>query len=657
MKMKSTKVLILCVLVIFVLIGCQQPSSWKISSPDEKLTVIIDQNSSDKTMQYSVTYKTEAGLKNTILPSKLGILREEAAFSNGLKVLNSSIKNGIVHKYEMYGGKRLKNNVRANRLTLALENSSKNKMNLVFEVFNDGVGFRYEFPDRNDAIVKVNEELTEFALPETSNAWIQPYDTLNTWSPAYEYGYGPKMKAGTPPPLTTGWGFPALFENDGMWVLLTETGMDGSYCGSHLAANCSNGVYRIEYPFLWENYGLWEAKPENTLPWATPWRLIIVGDRLGAIAESNLVHHLAQPCDYEDVSWIKPGISSWNWWGDHGGGWKFNSLKEYVDFSVEMGWPYSLVDAEWQRMEGGTLEELVNYSKSKNVGLFIWYNSGGEHSRVMDALPRDLMHIPEVRMAEMKRIKEMGIKGIKVDFFQGEKQETIKLYIDIIKDAAKNQLMVVTHGCNIPRGWFRTFPNLVSMEAVRGGELYSYNKYPEEAVYQNTVLPFTRNVLGSMDFTPVTFDDYSPEIKHLTSNAHELALSVIFESCIQHFADRIESYRLQPEEVIDFLKNMPTVWDDTYLIDGYPGELAVIARKNNDKIYIAGISSWKEKRILSFKVPFLEEGKNYTMKLIKDGATEREFDFETMTVIKDQPIAINMLPAGGFAAVIRLNKE
>jgi len=652
--MKLIIILFGSLLIIFVLSGCQKPSSWKIYSPNEKLTVIIDKNKSDETLQYSVTYKTETGIKNTVLPSKLGIIREDAAFTDGLKVLNSSLKNGIDYTYELIGGKRLKNNVQANRLTLALENSSKNKVNLVFEVFNDGVGFRYEFPDKNGAIFQVNEELTEFALPATSNAWIQPYDTLNTWSPAYEYGYGPKMKAGTAPPLTTGWGFPALFENDEMWVLLTETGIDGSYCGSHLAANCSNGVYRIEYPFSWENYGLWEAKPANSLPWATPWRLILIGDRLGAIAESNLVYHLAKPCDYEDVSWIKPGISSWNWWGDHGGGWKFNSLKKYIDFSAEMGWPYSLVDAEWQRMEGGTFEELAKYAKSKNVGLFIWYNSGGEHSRVMDALPRDLMHKPEVRMAEMKRIKEMGIKGIKVDFFQGEKQGTINLYLDIIKDAAKNQLMVVTHGCTIPRGWFRTYPNLVSMEAVRGGELYSYYKYPEEAVYQNTVLPFTRNVLGSMDFTPVTFDDYSPEIKHLTSNAHELALSLVFESGIQHFADRVESYRLQPAAVIDFLKNIPTVWDNTCLIDGYPGELAVIARKKDDKIYIGGISSLKEKRSLSFKVPFLEEGKTYTIKLIKDGASEREFSFDTITLPKDQEITIDLLPAGGFVGAITI---
>jgi len=226
--MKLIIILFGSLLIIFVLSGCQKPSSWKIYSPNEKLTVIIDKNKSDETLQYSVTYKTETGIKNTVLPSKLGIIREDAAFTDGLKVLNSSLKNGIDYTYEMIGGKRLKNNVQANRLTLALENSSKNKVNLVFEVFNDGVGFRYEFPDKNGAIFQVNEELTEFALPATSNAWIQPYDTLNTWSPAYEYGYGPKMKAGTAPPLTTGWGFPALFENDEMWVLLTETGIDGS---------------------------------------------------------------------------------------------------------------------------------------------------------------------------------------------------------------------------------------------------------------------------------------------------------------------------------------------------------------------------------------------------------------------------------------------
>ena len=456
-------------MILAILNSCEQENLWKINSPDSKITVIIEADDSNNSFNYSILYKTDIGESKAILPSKLGITREDANFSENLEVLNVETKSGVIHDYEMLTGKKMKNKVQSNRLSLSLANKENKKVNIVFEVFNDGVGFRYEFPEQSSENYKVTEEFTEFAMAQNGNAWIQPYDTLNTWSPAYEYGYMPKMKTGTQPPLTTGWGFPALFESNGLWVLIAETGLDSSYCGSHLAANCSNGIYRIEYPFEWENYGKWDDRPLSTLPWKTPWRIIILGDQLGAIAESNLVHHLADETELKDNSWIKPGISSWNWWGNHNGGRKFNSLKKYIDFSSEMSWPYSLVDAEWHQMEGGSLEELAKYAQSKNVGLFIWYNSGGEHSRVMDALPRDLMHDHIIRMAEMKRISDMGIKGIKVDFFQGDKQGTMNLYIDIIKDAAKNKLMVITHGCTLPRGWFRTFPNLVSMESVRGG--------------------------------------------------------------------------------------------------------------------------------------------------------------------------------------------
>jgi alpha-glucosidase len=461
------------------------------------------------------------------------------------------------------------------------------------------------------------------------------------------------MTSGTKPPLSTGWGFPALFENNGIWALISETGLDESFCGSHLSANCEDGVYRIEYPFEWENYGLWDALPQSNLPWETPWRIIIIGNHPGRIAESNLSFHLADPCKLEDTTWIQPGTSSWNWWSDHSGGWKFESLKDYIDFSAEMGWKYSLVDAEWHRMQGGTLEELARYAKEKNIGLNIWYNSGGEHSRVMDAGPRNLMDKSEIRQKEMQRIANLGIKGIKVDFFQGDKQKTIQLYLSIIKDAAAQNLLVNTHGSTIPRGWDRTWPNLISMEAVRGGELYSYPPYTKRAVWQNTILPFTRNTIGSMDFTPVTFSDYSPETKHITTNAHELALSVIFESGIQHFADRAESYRDQPEYVIDFLKKVPVTWDDTYLIDGYPGEFVVMCREKNGRYYIAGINGTMESKNISFKIPGLNDNQTYELQLIKDGDDSRSFAFSTLETNKEKKHTVEMLPAGGFAGIIK----
>lgn len=643
---------LLFVFSALLIAGCQTQDQWQLQSPDGKIEVTVNQDKEkNKELSYSVRYLEDSNAKEVVKSSRLGIIREDAEFADNLNFMNSETQLNNLHDYTMLKGKQLENSVQSNRMVLSFENGNKKPLNIVFEVFNEGVGFKYEFPDSSDRIHTVVEELTEFAMPD-GNAWIQPYDTLNTWSPAYEYGYSEKMAIGTEPPLTTGWGFPALFETNGSWALVTETGLDGSYCGSHLSADCSGGIYKVEYPFEWENYGHWEADPKNTLPWETPWRIVIVGDDQGDIVESNLVMHLADPQRIEDTSWIEPGVSSWNWWGDHEGGKKFNSLKNFVDFSREMGWKYSLVDADWHIMEGGSLEQLADYAEGKDVELMIWYNSGGPHSRVMNAGPRDRMYEPQTRRAEMERIREMGIRGIKVDFFQGDKQGTMQYYIDIVEDAAEHHLLVNTHGCTIPRGWDRTFPNLVTMESVRGAELYGASSYPAEAVRQNTVLPFTRNVLGSMDYTPVTFSDYVPENKHLTTNAHELALSVIFESGVQHFADRAESYKKQPKPVIDFLKDVPVIWDDTYFIEGYPGEYTVLARERDGIFYVAGINGVMEERDVKFNLSFLDKDREYDIHLIKDGEDSRAFSFETLEMAGNEEFAVNMLPGGGFTATV-----
>ena len=646
------KNLLLFILSVILIAGCQRPDQWRIQSPDGKIEVTVNQDKEKGNgLSYSVRYLEDSNAKEVVKSSRLGIIREDAEFSGNLNFLNLETQLNNLHDYTMVKGKRLKNKVYSNRMVLSFENEDQKSLNIVFEVFNEGVGFKYEFPDSSDEIHTAVEELTEFAMP-VGNAWIQSYDTLNTWSPSYEYGYSPKMDIGTQAPLTTGWGYPALFETNGLWALVTETGIDGSYCGSHLSADCSGGVYKVEYSFEWENYGQWEAKPKHTLPWETPWRIVIIGNNQGDIVESNLVMHLADAQKIEDASWIEMGISSWNWWGDHDGGKKYNSLKKFVDFSNEMGWEYSLVDADWHSMEGGSLEQLADYAEGKDVGLMIWYNSGGPHSRVMDVGPRNMMHIPEIRRAEMQRIREMGIRGIKVDFFQGDKQGTMQYYIDIIEDAADYHLLVNTHGCTIPRGWDRTLPNLVSMEAVRGAELYSYAPYAKRALWQNTILPFTRNVLGSMDYTPVTFSDYSEETPHLTTNAHELALSVVFESGVQHFADRVESYRQQPQQVVDFLKNVPVIWDDTRFIEGYPGEYIVLAREREGMFYVAGINGKIEDRDVELDLSFLEEDREYDIHLIKDGDDSRSFSFETLKITGKQKLAVDMLPGGGFAAIV-----
>ena len=648
--------IILLVAVIFATSCNKKNAIWTLPSPDGNLKVLLAQKE-DLSLHFSVQIKRNGVFVNAIETSQLGVRRHDTEFLYNLELVGAISNSNLPNNYKTIKGKRLTNECYSNEIVLTFKNQDKKLIEIIFQAFNDGIGFRYRFPEKSGEMFVVEKELTEFTIPTNGFAWIQPYDTLGIWSPSYEYGYMQKMKIGTPPPLSTGWGFPALFETNGLWLLLTETGLNETYCGSHLSANCDSGLYKIEYPFEWENYGMWKSHPQNTLPWETPWRVIIIGENPGTIVESNLTFHLAQENQIGDISWVKPGISSWNWWGDHSGGWKSNSLKEYIDFSAEMGWPYSLIDAEWHVMQGGSLEELAEYAKSKNVGLFIWYNSGGPHTKVMDAGPKDLMFDRDVRRKEMKRISDLGIKGIKVDFFQSDKQGTINLYVDIIKDAADFQLMVNTHGSTIPRGWDRTYPNLITMEAVRGAELYSSTTYPPMAVWQNTILPFTRNVIGSMDYTPVTFSDFSPQHIRMTTNAHELALSVIFESGVQHFADRVESFRKQPNQVTEFLKDVPVTWDDTRFISGYPEEQVILARTKDDIIYIAGLNGTMEQFDTSFSVPFIKPDTQYSASIIMDGENSRNFNFSEIIISANDKLNISMLPAGGFVAKIKLLKN
>ncbi len=627
---------------------------WEIKSPDGKISVIVQNNLKDsvKKLSYQVYFINEKDTTIVIEPSGLGIDREDKQFSENLKFVEISDNKVIDEKYTLVAGKRLKNHSYANEKTIRFKHADGETLEIIFRAYNDGIAYRYHFPKKSDSTFTIVKEYSSFNFPEEGEIWIQPYDTIATWAPAYEYGYVKDVKIGDEPPMTTGWAFPALFHTNDMWTLITESAVYEDYCGSHLSANCKGGDYKIEFPWKWENYGLGEANPSNSLPWKTPWRLAIIGKTPANIVESNLVFHLAKPNQLEDTSWIEPGVSSWSWWGDHTSGKNFKKLKDYIDLAKEMGWEYSLVDADWHIMEGGEIEDLVAYANTNDVGILMWYNSAGPHTKVMNAGPRDLMHKPQVRQNELEKISRWGVKGIKVDFFQSDKQSMIKLYMDIARDAAKNKILLNTHGCTLPRGWGRTYPNFITMEAVRGAELYGYHKFPPRAVWLNSVYPFTRNVVGSMDYTPVTFTDYQPESAHLTSYAHELALSVVFESGIQHFADRIEGFKALPEKPLKFLKNVPVAWDDTYFVSGYPGKHIIIARKKGDKIYIGGINGELTEKDVEFTLSFLPDGK-YSLELISDGENEKSFATKTIEVDNSTPVKVHMLKAGGFTGIIQ----
>jgi len=428
--------------------------------------------------------------------------------------------------------------------------------------------------------------------------------------------------------------------------------MDGSYCGSHLQPEAPDGLYTIRFPEEGEGNHTGSVEPSWTLPWTTPWRVVMLGDSPGAIIESTLVTNLSAPSTVEDTSWIEPGRASWSWLSDSDSPQDHDRLEPFIDLAAEMGWEYSLIDANWNIMKNGTIHELLAYAKKKGVGLTLWYNSGGPHNYVTE-MPRGMMYFGNIRQYEMRRLADWGVKGIKVDFFQSDKQNIIQLYNGILQDAAENRIMINFHGCTLPRGWSRTYPHLMTMEAVKGAEAYKFDRqFSERAPVHNTILPFTRNAVGPMDYTPVLFD---PTVfKRHTTNAHELALSVVFETGWLHLGDSVAGYRNLPRDPRQFLKDVPAAWDDTKYLAGMPGESVTIARRKDKAWYVGGISGKDTAEKETLNLSFLDKGR-YKATWIQDGKTAMSFHTQTKTVTNKDTLTLTLKPHGGF--VVQLTPE
>jgi alpha-glucosidase len=369
----------------------------------------------------------------------------------------------------------------------------------------------------------------------------------------------------------------------------------------------------------------------------------VIGTSLATIQETTLVTNLNPPSVIKDVSWINPGRSSWSWWSAGGTTKDFDVQKAYIDFTADMKWEYVLIDAGWPQMKNGSMEDLIKYANSKNVGIVLWYHSG--MGREKDTLSyANLMAFPEERKKEFQKIQEWGAKGVKVDFFDSDKQPVIKRYYDILRDAAAYKIMVNFHGSTLPRGWERTYPHLVSMESVKGAEGAGRQEFCDRAPEHNTILPFTRNVVGPMDYTPVTFTN-KREAKRQTTFAHELALAVVFESGVFHFADNMKSYEALPEGPKNFLRQVPAAWDETRFVIGVPGKYTVVARRKGNAWYIGGINGQDIEQEISFDLPFLK--KETTLNLITDGHEEGTFSTTTMKV-SEKANHIKLTAKGGF---------
>lgn len=644
------KKLIFLILFPLVITSCQQADRWTIESPSGKvtLTVALDESGQLNYRAFLHTGDTQAAALES---SPLGIIRQDGNFAEGLSFESVTGPVTISDSYTLTSGKQKDISFEVTETALLFSNRDGEKMNLVVRVFDDGIAYRYHFPGETADTLQITQEYSGFNLPDEGRVWIHPYDTVTRYRPGYETFYENGIAIGTKAPEgKNGWAFPATFQCNDLWVLISEANLDGRYPASHLQPECSEGVYTLRFPEPEECFGQFQRLPHSSLPWSTPWRVAIIGDSPGTIIESNIITHLAEPSVIEDTGWIDPGRAAWSWWSDSPSPRLVSEQNRFTDLAVTMGWEYNLIDANWDQMTDGTVQNAIDYANDKGIGCLLWYNSGGPHNEVPEE-PRDRMWDPEIRQKEMAMLEARGVKGIKVDFFQSDKQKVINQYIGIMEDAARHHLLVNFHGCTVPRGWRRTYPNLMTMEAVKGAEVYKFGSdFPGRAPDLNTIYPFTRNAIGPMDYTPVTFSDHNHP--HLTTYAHEMALSVIFESGIQHMADKVEAYLGQPDYVQELLSRVPASWDETRYLGGLPGKEIMLARRNGDTWYLAGINGEDRAKTLSVPTDFLPENSR-SITVIADGENDETFRKQTIDHTDSETFDIDLLPYGGFVAFVK----
>lgn len=634
-------ILVFSVLILILSVNVVHSQTVSVTSPNKKITVSLynQQNTTVGSWFLKIQHNNNGKVTEVLSQIKLGLLRSDQNFSDKLKFLNVSKPLYINDNYVVNHGKKAKCSNSANEINIAFENPTKAKMNLIIRAYNDGMTFRYEFPEKEGSYV-INDELTAYTIPSQTKRWMEKWDMANE---------GPYSLINNDNVQQT-WSVPALFNTDSTcWFLIHEADLNRSYCGTKLSNVSEKESFKLTFPDPGDGNGA--SQPTISLPWKSPWRVLVIGN-LADIVESTLIDDVSTPSVLNNTDWIKPGVASWNYWSDNHGTKDFKVVCKFADLAAEMNWPYTLLDWEWDAMEnGGNLEDAIKYIHSKGVEPLIWYNSGA--FKWITATPIDRMSTHENRVKEFAMLQKLGIKGVKIDFFLSEKQELIKYYLDILDDAAKFNMMVYFHGCIVPRGWSRTYPHLMTYEAVRGAEWYNNGpEFTALASQHNAIVPFTRNVVGSMDYTPVTFTN--SQYPHITSYGHELALSVVFESGIQHMADRPEGYLQLPDAAKSFLKEVPNAWDNTKLLDGYPGKDILLARQKGNCWYIGGINAeFGGEKTKTLKFDFLPEGIKYKLTLITDGQHDKEFSAQYIEVNKSSTIDVKMLRRGGFVASLK----
>jgi alpha-glucosidase len=594
----------------------QEP--WSVTSLPSGPAAHVELDPETGTVGIAVTH----GGVQLMAPSPVGVVTERADLSRGLRFLHRRDQI-VIERYATTVGKRRTRTTLMREATFSFagsftgssEDGGEARLDLVVRVSTDGVAFRYRLPrDHGDVL----REATAFTFPPDADAWLARHRR------DYENPFLRHTAASAP---AADFMVPALFRSGGRYLLLTESGLDGRYSGPRLTHEQGAGTYRLN---------LWDQRVEVAGPLDTPWRVMIVGD-LATVTESTLADDLAPASRVRDTSWIEPDQVLWTWLaGGRQAGQSLERQKEFVDYAAERGWPYVKVDAGWYFLKDqwdvtdpdwprtSWIPQLVEYARAKGVEIMVWV-----HFRDLDT--------PEERALWLPTLHRWGVRGVKIDFMDAESQERLRWYDEILPATAANRLMVNFHGSTVPKGIHRTWPHVMTMEGVHGGE-----KSSNLTTAHVTTLPFTRNVIGSMDYTPMAFHRPSRP----TSDAHELGLSVTFESGLQDLAGTVESYRARPEAE-RFLEQVPSAWDDTRLLSGSPGERVVLARRSGDRWFVgAGVSG--AARVLDVPLRMLHG--RWLVEVIRDG----EHGLVREGRVVDGPngrLAVPVTAEGGYAAV------
>ena len=595
---------------LFALSGPLAAQSVSVNGPDGKLQLTVSCPSANGEVSYAVTYNGKQMLES----SPLGMETNVGDFYRGLQLKEHKV-TALDTVYEQSRIKASHIHYRANELLCSFVNGEGKNVQITFRVSNNDVAFRYTLPrEQGKGSVTVNSERTGFRFPSQTTTFLCPQsDAMIGWKrtkPSYEEEY----KADAPMNERSGYGhgytFPCLFKvGDDGWVLLSETGVDSRYCGSRLS-DWDNGVYRIAFPMPEENNGNGTVSPAFSLPGSTPWRTVTVGETLKPIVETTVPWDVVEP-RYTTTHDYKPGRGTWSWilWQD--GSINYDDQVRYVDLAAAMGYEYVLIDNWWDNNIGrDRMEQFIKYARSKGVEVFLWYSSSGYWNDIEQS-PVNRMDNSIARKQEMRWLQSLGVKGIKVDFFGGDKQETLRLYEEILSDADDHGLMVIFHGCTLPRGWERMYPNYVGSEAVLASENLVFSQhFCDNEAFNATLHPFIRNAVGCMEFGGVFLNKCLNRSNdggtiRRTTDIFQLATAVLFQNPIQNFALAPNNLTDAPQICLDFMKQVPTTWDETRFIDGYPGRYIVLARRHGNTWYIAAVNATAEPLKLKLDLPML----------------------------------------------------